>query len=364
VPDPDVRLVRVSKLYDGVAAVDDLSLDIEVGEFFSILGPSGCGKSTTLRMIAGFDEPTLGTILLGDRDVTDTPPFRRDVNTVFQSYALFPHLDVFENVAFGLRRKRVAKGEIDRRAREALALVDLAGYERRRPPQLSGGQQQRVALARALVNRPRVLLLDEPLGALDLKLRKQMQFELKRIQAEVGITFVYVTHDQDEAMTMSDRLAVMRGGRIEQVGPPRAVYERPATEFVATFLGASNLLDGDVVESGGDHAAIRLAAGGIVHCPRASLDGAGPTVRVGVRPEQVAIVPEDRAEPAAGRNSIGGVVCASTYVGVSFQHQVDTADGVRVTVYQQNADPAGVQPHVGQRVRLEWLPESTFVVAR
>ncbi|HEX7247391.1 MAG TPA: spermidine/putrescine ABC transporter ATP-binding protein, partial [Actinomycetota bacterium] len=239
----DVRLERVTKLFGDVAAVDDLSIDIAEGEFFSMLGPSGCGKTTTLRMIGGFEDPTYGTVYLGGRDVTDLPPYKRDVNTVFQSYALFPHLDVYENVAFGLRRKKVDKAELERRVAETMALVDLTGFEKRKPPQMSGGQQQRVALARALVNHPQVLLLDEPLGALDMKLRKQMQLYLKRIQQEVGITFIYVTHDQEEAMTMSDRLAVMRLGKIEQLGSPEDVYEHPATEFVAGFLGASNLLD-------------------------------------------------------------------------------------------------------------------------
>jgi spermidine/putrescine transport system ATP-binding protein len=246
VSEVDVRLERVTKAFGETVAVDDLSLDIQVGEFFSMLGPSGCGKTTTLRMIGGFEEPTRGTVYLGGRDVTELPPYRRDVNTVFQSYALFPHLDVFENVAFGLKRKKVERSEVKRRVLESLHLVDLPGFEHRKPTQLSGGQQQRVALARALVNEPKVLLLDEPLGALDLKLRKQMQLELKRIQTEVGITFIYVTHDQEEAMTMSDRLAVMRHGRVEQIGPPEAVYESPATEFVAGFLGASNLLYGEV----------------------------------------------------------------------------------------------------------------------
>ena len=222
VPEIDVRLDRVSKLFGDVAAVDDLSLDIQEGEFFSMLGPSGCGKTTTLRMIGGFEEPTYGTVYLGGRDVTTLPPYKRDVNTVFQSYALFPHLNVYENIAFGLRRKKVDKGEIDQRVRDSMKLVDLIGFESRKPPQMSGGQQQRVALARALVNHPKVLLLDEPLGALDLKLRKQMQLELKRIQQEVGITFIYVTHDQEEAMTMSDRLAVMRHGKIDQIGPARS----------------------------------------------------------------------------------------------------------------------------------------------
>ncbi|HYV01071.1 MAG TPA: spermidine/putrescine ABC transporter ATP-binding protein, partial [Actinomycetota bacterium] len=245
-PEVDIRLDRVTKLFGDTVAVNDLSLDIEEGEFFSMLGPSGCGKTTTLRMIGGFDDPTRGTIYLGGRDVTDLPPYRRDVNTVFQSYALFPHFNVFENVAFGLRRKKVDRSEIERRVKESLELVDLVGFDRRKPGQMSGGQQQRVALARALVNRPKVLLLDEPLGALDLKLRKQMQLELKRIQEEVGITFIYVTHDQEEAMTMSNRLAVMRHGKAEQIGPPEDVYENPQTEFVASFLGASNLLDGEL----------------------------------------------------------------------------------------------------------------------
>ena len=244
--------------------MDDLSLDIADGEFFSMLGPSGCGKTTTLRMIGGFEDPTYGTVYLGGRDVTDLPPYKRDVNTVFQSYALFPHLDVYENVAFGLRRKKVDKGEIETRVKDAMTLVDLIGFEKRKPPQMSGGQQQRVALARALVNHPKVLLLDEPLGALDMKLRKQMQLELKRIQQEVGITFIYVTHDQEEAMTMSNRLAVMRLGKIEQLGDPEAVYENPATEFVAGFLGASNMLEGELkdgVERRRDGGAARRRVG-------------------------------------------------------------------------------------------------------
>jgi len=229
----DVRLENVVKRFDDVAAVDGISLEIPSGSFFALLGPSGCGKTTTLRMIGGFEEPTEGRILLGDEDVVGLPPHRRDVNTVFQSYALFPHLTIWENVAFGLRRKRVGKQELERRVAEAMELVDVTGLERRKPRQLSGGQQQRVALARALVNHPRVLLLDEPLGALDLKLRKQLQLELKRIQRDVGVTFVHVTHDQEEAMTMADRIAVMNRGRVEQQGTPTELYERPATAFVA-----------------------------------------------------------------------------------------------------------------------------------
>ncbi len=257
----DVRLDRITKRFHEVVAVDDLSLDIERGEFFSMLGPSGCGKTTTLRMIGGFEEASGGTIYLGEADVTGLPPYKRDVNTVFQNYALFPHLTVFENVAFGLRRKKVTSDSISTRVREMLDLVELPGYESRRPAQLSGGQQQRVALARALINHPRVLLLDEPLGALDLKLRKQMQLELKRIQTEVGITFIYVTHDQEEAMTMSDRIAVMRAGRIEQLGTPEELYERPTTAFVAGFLGVSNLLDGEVAGRDGSLVTVRLPDG-------------------------------------------------------------------------------------------------------
>jgi len=251
---PAIELVGVEKQFASVAgdvrAVEHVDLRIDEGEFFSLLGPSGCGKTTTLRMIAGFEEPTNGQILLHGRDMVGVPPYRRDVNMVFQQYALFPHMDVFENVAFGLRRKKVPKDEIRRRVTETLQLVELEGREKRRPRQLSGGQQQRVALARALVNRPRALLLDEPLGALDLKLRQAMQLELKRIQREVGITFVYVTHDQEEALTMSDRLVVMNAGRIEQLGSPRELYERPGTRFVANFIGTSNIVTGRLDRKG------------------------------------------------------------------------------------------------------------------
>jgi spermidine/putrescine transport system ATP-binding protein len=359
--DIDVRLDRVSKLFGDVAAVDHLSLDVQEGEFFSLLGPSGCGKTTTLRMIGGFEDPTYGTIYLGELDVTDLPPYRRDVNTVFQSYALFPHLDVFENVAFGLRRKKVPKEEVERRVREALALVDLEGFDERKPPQMSGGQQQRVALARALVNRPKVLLLDEPLGALDLKLRKQMQLELKRIQQEVGITFIYVTHDQEEALTMSNRLAVMRHGRIEQLGAPEDVYEHPGTEFVAGFLGASNLLDGEIVSMNGT-STVRLATGELIRADDADLPAdAGPSVRVGVRPEKITIVSaDDQATP--GWNHVVGTVRMSTYIGVNYQYKVEGPGGHELTVFVQNQGAAGSHPAAGQQVRLEWLPEHTFVV--
>jgi spermidine/putrescine transport system ATP-binding protein len=362
VPEVDVRLERVSKLFGDVAAVDDLSLDIAEGEFFSMLGPSGCGKTTTLRMIGGFEEPSSGTVYLGGRDVTDLPPYRRDVNTVFQSYALFPHLDVYENVAFGLHRKKVEKKDIADRVREVMNLVDLMGFERRKPSQMSGGQQQRVALARALVNKPKVLLLDEPLGALDLKLRKQMQLELKRIQQEVGITFIYVTHDQEEAMTMSDRFAVMRHGKIEQIGAPEEVYESPATEFVAGFLGASNLLNGDLKETVDGLTSIKLDTGEVVQAKTDRIErDLGPSVRVGVRPEKITIMPDD-GNPGSNRNSITGLLRMSTYIGVNYQFKVDGPDGTELTVYVQNLGAAGSQPSPGQQVRLEWLPEHTFVV--
>ncbi len=254
----DVRLVDVVKRFGDVVAVDHIDLEVQDGEFFSLLGPSGCGKTTTLRMIGGFEEPSSGLIELQGEDVTWLPPYKRNVNTVFQSYALFPHLTIFENVAFGLRRRQVKDAEVKRRVTEMLDLVELPGYERRKPGQISGGQAQRVALARALINRPAVLLLDEPLGALDLKLRRQMQVELKRIQQEVGITFIYVTHDQEEAMTMSDRIAVMNKGRYEQLGDPESLYERPATRFVAGFLGISNLLPGTVEGTEATYATVRL----------------------------------------------------------------------------------------------------------
>ncbi len=362
----DVRLEHVTKRFHEIIAVDDLSLDIEHGEFFSLLGPSGCGKTTTLRMIGGFEEPTAGTIQLGEAEVTDLPPFRRDVNTVFQNYALFPHLSVFENVAFGLRRKRVSDADIRRRVGEMLELVELPGYEKRKPSQLSGGQQQRVALARALINQPRVLLLDEPLGALDLKLRKQMQIELKRIQTEVGVTFVYVTHDQEEAMTMSDRIAVMRHGRIEQLGPPEELYERPRTNFVAGFLGVSNLLEAEVVGREGRLAELRLADGSAIHVLAGELNGSG-SVRVGVRPEKLKLQAEsgEPRSPTDGQNSLEGTILDASYIGVSTQYLVATRDGHRVTVYSQNLDTSGSGQALagGQRVRLTWQPEHTFVIS-
>jgi len=368
VPEADVRLDRVTKRFGDVTAVDDLSLAIEHGEFFSMLGPSGCGKTTTLRMIGGFEAVTSGTVHLGSADITDLPPFRRPVNTVFQNYALFPHLDVFENIAFGLRRRKTPTNEIRHQVAFMLRLVDLEGYERRKPTQLSGGQQQRVALARALVNNPDVLLLDEPLGALDLKLRKQMQVELKRIQSEIGITFIFVTHDQEEAMTMSDRIAVMRHGQIEQLGSPEELYERPRTEFVAGFLGVSNLLDAEVEGRGQPFADLRLADGSMVRAPMTSANGS-TQVRVGIRPEKLHVLPlhEDGTTTGPdGTNAIEGVVLDASYIGVSTQYLVETRDGHKLTVYAQNLETSGASEALadGQRVRLTWRPQHTFVIER
>jgi spermidine/putrescine transport system ATP-binding protein len=347
---PDVRLEEVVKRFDETVAVDGISVDIARGSFFAMLGPSGCGKTTTLRMIGGFEEPTEGRIFLGDQDVVGLPPYKRDVNTVFQSYALFPHMTVADNVAFGLERKSVPKDQLRGRVAEILDLVGLAGFARRKPKQLSGGQQQRVALARALVNHPRVLLLDEPLGALDLKLRKNMQMELKRIQSEVGITFVHVTHDQEEAMTMADTIAVMSNGRIEQLGPPAELYERPETAFVAGFLGASNLLPGTVEGTG----AIRLEDGTVV---RANVNGRSGEVAAGVRPEKITI------GAGGGANELAGAVAETAYIGVATQVVVRTAAGT-VHVFAQNLDAGGRVPAPGTNVVLSWAPESTFVVER
>jgi spermidine/putrescine transport system ATP-binding protein len=346
----DVRLVEVTKRFDDVVAVDRLSLEIESGSFFALLGPSGCGKTTTLRMLGGFEQPTSGSIYLGAREVSGLPAYKRDVNTVFQSYALFPHLSVLENVAFGLRRRGLKGKEVRSRVGEMLGIVGLEGMEVRKPRQLSGGQQQRVALARALVNHPRVLLLDEPLGALDLKLRKQMQLELKGIQHEVGITFVHVTHDQEEAMTMADRIAVMNGGRIDQLGTPSELYETPQTAFVAGFLGASNLIPGTV--SGPDR--VRLRGGPEVRVPASVLFGRSGNVAVGIRPEKIDL--GDGHE-----NQIQGRIVESAYVGVATQFVVETPCG-RLTVYAQNSQPGGGASAREHATTLSWSPEATFVV--
>jgi spermidine/putrescine transport system ATP-binding protein len=346
----DVRLEQVTKRFGDVVAVDRVSLEIDRGSFFAMLGPSGCGKTTTLRMIGGFEEPTEGSIFLGDRDVVGLPPYRRDVNTVFQSYALFPHLTIAENVAFGLRRRGVKGSALTARVSSILDKVGLAGFEKRKPRQLSGGQQQRIALARALVNNPRVLLLDEPLGALDLKLRKQMQLELKRIQHEFGITFVHVTHDQEEAMTMADRIAVMSGGRIEQLGTPDELYERPATAFVAGFLGVSNLLYGTA--AGAD--LVRLDGGGEVQVAAVALGGRSGRVAVGVRPEKI--------ELGSGEaNRFEGRVVERAYVGVATQYLLDTVHGP-LQVYVQNRSSVTRGHEPGERITVSFNPDDVFVI--
>jgi spermidine/putrescine transport system ATP-binding protein len=368
----DIHLERIVKRFGDTVAVDGISLTIERGAFFALLGPSGCGKTTTLRLIGGFEDPTEGTIRLGGDDVTELPPYRRDVNTVFQSYALFPHLDVGRNVAFGLERRKLAKDEVRTRVGEALELAQLTGFERRKPAELSGGQQQRVALARALVNRPRALLLDEPLGALDLRLRKQLQLELKRIQEEVGITFVHVTHDQEEAMTMADEIAVMSAGRIEQRGSASDLYERPATEFVAGFLGVSNLIEGRLGARDGRLAEFVTSDGARLRVPAEQLNGSAPgAVRAGVRPEKIALSVDSAGEapasaPASSEaNSLRGRVSVASYLGVSTQYVVRTPGGEELTVIaQNNGGPELETIGPGRDVVLSWDPRHTFIVAK
>ncbi len=361
-PTVEVKLVDVVKMFGDAVAVDHIDLEVTDGEFFSLLGPSGCGKTTTLRMIGGFEAPTSGLIELQGQDVTWLPPYKRNVNTVFQNYALFPHLTIYENVAFGLRRKGIKDAEVKSRVTEMLKLVELPGYEARKPTQISGGQAQRVALARALINKPAVLLLDEPLGALDLKLRKQMQVELKRIQQEVGITFIYVTHDQEEAMTMSDRIAVMRRGRYEQLGEPEVLYERPATRFVAGFLGVSNLLPGSVEGLNDGYATVRLADDTRIRAPRTAV-GQREAVNVGVRPEKIRLHEPD-VEAPTGHNQLSGVVRDASYLGVSTQYQIEARGGATITVYEQNVERATKAElwAQGEQVRLTWSPDHTFVV--
>ena len=367
---PSVRLEGVTKRFGDVAAVAGLDLDIASGEFFTLLGPSGCGKTTTLRMIAGFEQPTTGSVLIDGEDVAGLPAYRRPTNTVFQSYALFPHLSVGENVGFGLRRKRVAKDEIASRVRAELERVGLAGEINRRPSQLSGGQQQRVALARALVNLPKVLLLDEPLGALDMKLRKGLQLELKRIQRDVGITFVYVTHDQEEALTMSDRIAVMNRGRVEQVADPESVYERPATSFVAGFIGVSNLMPATVESASGERARVRLDAGIEVEAEANGI-AQGERCHAIVRPEKLRVLPsagsagaEHGAATNGNRPSVEGTVDSSVYLGTSTQIVVRLAGDVPITVLVPNADEAERTrlPGPGTDVSLSWAPEHMHLV--
>jgi spermidine/putrescine transport system ATP-binding protein len=352
----DLHIVDVTKQFGSFKAVDDLTLTIPAGSFFALLGPSGCGKTTTLRMVAGLEQPTAGRIVIGSEDVTHRKPYKRPVNTVFQSYALFPHLDIFENVAFGLRRS--GKKDIRSEVEAILELVELTTYARRKPTQLSGGQQQRVAVARALINKPEVLLLDEPLGALDLKLRRQMQIELKRIQTDVGITFVHVTHDQEEAMTMADTIAVMNAGRIEQMGAPIDLYENPVTTFVANFLGQSNLLEGRLTgKSGGD--ALLEVHGQRMALPTARVHSERDDVWVGVRPEKMQI---SRVGTAVnGENSVTGVVTDASYIGVSTQYLVQLPWGQEVGVFSQNLSTEGPLRN-GDEVVLHWNPAHTFAL--
>ncbi|MET8942911.1 ABC transporter ATP-binding protein [Streptomyces sp. NPDC004542] len=356
----DVRLSGIGKTYGSFTAVHPLDLTVPQGSFFALLGASGCGKTTTLRMIAGLEEPSSGTVHLGDQDVTQLPPYKRPVNTVFQSYALFPHLDIFENVAFGLRRRGIKS--VKKQVEEMLDLVQLGEQARKKPHQLSGGQQQRVAVARALINHPKVLLLDEPLGALDLKLRRQMQLELKRIQTEVGITFVHVTHDQEEAMTMADTVAVMNAGRVEQLGSPADLYENPQTTFVANFLGTSNLIEAEVDTGDGEDIVLR-AGGGKLVLPRARCSApatAGGKVLVGVRPEKISLThADDAGEIPAGRNRITGKIADASFIGVSTQYVIDTPVCDEFAVYVQNVDRDGrLVP--GADVVLHWSPAHTF----
>ena len=360
---PMIELEGVSRRFGDKLAVDDVSLEIAAGEFFSLLGPSGCGKTTTLRMIAGFEDPDGGRVILDGEDVTYTSPKRRNVNMVFQDYALFPHMTVAENVSFGLRLKRVPRAEAGPRVEEMLEVVRLGGLGDRRPAELSGGQRQRVALARALVNRPAALLLDEPLGALDLKLRREMQLELKRIQRTTGTAFVYVTHDQEEALTMSDRIAVMDAGRVQQLSDPKTLYERPRTSFVADFIGTSNALSFLVDRRDGElallepHAGVRIA---VRH--RCEV---GENLDISVRPEKIRIWPEDGAAPGDGdgHSRVGGVVVERVYLGSVSQTMVELPGGERLAVHELNDDESReLEP--GSRVLLTWAARHSLVVER
>jgi spermidine/putrescine transport system ATP-binding protein len=352
----DLHLVNLTKTFGDFKAVDNLTLTIPAGSFFALLGPSGCGKTTTLRIVAGLEEPTSGQIKLGQDDITNLPPYKRWVNTVFQSYALFPHLTIYENVAFGLRRQKAK--DIDNQVKAMLELVELTTQAQKKPQQLSGGQQQRVAVARALINEPDVLLLDEPLGALDLKLRRQMQLELKRIQTEVGITFVHVTHDQEEAMTMADTIAVMNEGKIEQMGSPIQIYEHPKTAFVANFLGQTNLFEGTVAGIEGDELAVKVKDV-VFHVPLTSTEIRSGKIVFGVRPEKVKIV--DQGKTGLPKNQINGSIKLTAFVGVSTQYEVITNWGQEISAFEQNIDPSDLG-RPGQAVTLAWEPRHTFVL--
>lgn len=350
----DLKLTRVTKSFGDFTAVDDLTLTIPEGSFFALLGPSGCGKTTTLRMIAGLEEPTVGSIHIGTTDITTKKPYQRPVNTVFQNYALFPHLSIFENVAFGLRRRGVK--DVKEQVEKVLKLVELPHLAERKPTQLSGGQQQRIALARAIVNRPALLLLDEPLGALDLKLRRQMQIELKWIQTEVGLTFVHVTHDQEEAMTMADTIAVMNEGRIEQMGSPAELYESPRTAFVANFLGQSNLIRGEVATSDGEQSVVEVH-GQKIAILKTRNRAAGKSILVGIRPEKIRIsLPED---PCTGNVLTGGIVSDVSFVGVSTQYVVEMPWKQDLMVFEQN-DGGTPTLRPGDPVWLSWNTPFTF----
>lgn len=357
-----VSIKDIVKQFGDFTAVDGVTMDIAQNEFFSILGPSGCGKTTLMRMIAGFERPTSGEILLLGRNVEKLPPNQRDLNMVFQNYALFPHLSVFNNVAFELRVRRTDRGDIKQRVSEMLELVQLAGLENRKPAQLSGGQRQRVALARALVGNPTVLLLDEPLGALDQKLRKGMQVELKRIQREVGITFIYVTHDQEEALTMSDRVAVMHAGKPLQIDSPRALYDSPETEFVASFIGRSNFLRGTVADiANGGRVSVDVPAVGVIHAhSEARAPATGDAVTVAVRPERVSFA--DASSTAASGNRVDGVIRDVMFAGDDTEYIVAVGDDVEFSVRQQNrGEPAPAQNR-GDQVSLTWSEDSSRVL--
>jgi len=354
----DLRLTNVTKRYDTFTAVDQLDLVIPRGSFFALLGPSGCGKTTTLRMVAGLDQPTIGQIWIGLKDITETKAYQRNVNTVFQNYALFPHLSIVDNVAFGLRRRKVSDHKA--KAMEALELVQLAHIAKKKPGQLSGGMQQRVALARAIVNRPDVLLLDEPLGALDLKLRRQMQIELKMIQSEVGITFVHVTHDQEEAMTMADTIAVMNAGRLEQVGDPATLYEHPRSTFVANFLGQSNLLEATVKSRDGSIAELDVH-GVSLRLPVDRLVNGASAVWLGVRPEKLRLVANGSAPDGTGDgNRLTGVVTDASFTGLATNYLVRLPWGQELMVVQQNDGTSRVA--AGTQVTLGWAPEHGFAL--
>jgi spermidine/putrescine transport system ATP-binding protein len=352
----DLKLTRITKEYGDFTAVDDLTLTIAKGSFFALLGPSGCGKTTTLRMIAGLEEPTVGSIYLSETDITTTKPYQRPINTVFQNYALFPHLTIFENIAFGLRRRGIK--DIDVQVNKVLDLVELPHLAARKPTQLSGGQQQRIALARAIVNRPALLLLDEPLGALDLKLRRQMQIELKWIQKEVGLTFVHVTHDQEEAMTMADTIAVMNEGKIEQMGSPADLYDNPKTAFVANFLGQSNLIKGTISGNDGDSVVADLY-GQKIAVPKNRSHAVDNSIFAGIRPEKFRISLLNT--PVSGNVLSGGHIEDVSYIGVSTQYQVEMPWGQELMVFEQNDD--GVAPFKkGDAVNISWEPVFTFAL--